>query len=249
MKLNCAIVDDEPLGIQTLTYQLKNYCPEVNLVYSTTSPNDAVKFLNDQSNGIDILFLDIEMPGMNGFTLLSHLNHHDFSLVFTTAYNQYAIKAFKVSAIDYLLKPIDEEELQKAVKRVIETHDGDTQKKLTALYNQLDHASFKRIALPTMDGLEFVKKEAIKYLLSDGNYTYVHLNSGHYILCAKAIGHFEEKLIGHKEFFRIHQSHIVNLNHVTKYVKGNAGYVVMDDGKNLNVSRAKKQDFIVQFSL
>jgi two-component system LytT family response regulator len=194
------------------------------------------------------VFLDIEMPHKNGFDVLNETKEYNYKVVFTTAYDQFAIKAFKFSAIDYLLKPIDITELQQAVEKAKQSSSSSSlDEKMKLFFQQYQPQNNKElIALPVGDAMQFFKQDDIIRCESDSNYTYIFLTSGKKILLAKTLKEIEEALAG-LSFFRIHQSHLVNMNHVSKFSKSEGSYVVMTDGSTLNISRNRKDLFMEQF--
>lgn len=230
--IKACIVDDETLAIAAIRVDLSRHCPSVEVQAEFKSPAQALEFL--KTSTIDLLFLDIEMPEMTGLELLDKLGNFNFDVVFTTAYSEYALQAFKLNAIDYLLKPVDTQELVNTVNRVIE------KKKLTANIPK----PFK-IALADANSLEFVAMDNIMYCIADKNYTTFYLQNGSKKLVSKNIGEYE-KILDNSKFIRIHQSSIVNVNYVSKLIKGENGAAVMEDGCELSVSRAKRKDFLAE---
>ncbi|MEM6725632.1 MAG: LytTR family DNA-binding domain-containing protein [Bacteroidota bacterium] len=248
--MKALIVDDEAHCIETLNIYLDRYCPEVE-VWSTFSDGEkAVEAIRRLQP--DLIFLDIEMPKMNGFEVLEAVKDENFEVIFTTAYDQFAIKAFKVSATDYLLKPIDKEELKQAVQLAAERIDNKEgqspdsfRQHLEALFENIrsKNRNFPNIALPTLAGLEMLKTSTIIQGEADGNYTRLHLEDGGTLLVSKTLKEVALMLEDH-DFARIHHSHLVNLLHIKRYVRGDGGYVVLSNGKSVNVSRSKKEDLL-----
>lgn len=230
--IKACIVDDETLAIAAIRVDLTRHCSQVEVVSEFKSPAQALEYL--RTANIDLLFLDIEMPEMTGLELLDKLGNFNFDVVFTTAYSEYALQAFKLNAIDYLLKPVDTQELVNTVNRVIE------KKKLAANIPK----PFK-IALADANSLEFVAMDNIMYCIADKNYTTFYLQNGSKKLVSKNIGEYE-KILDNSKFIRIHQSSIVNVNYVSKLIKGENGAAVMEDGCELSVSRAKRKDFLAE---
>ncbi|MFI5188259.1 MAG: LytR/AlgR family response regulator transcription factor [Chitinophagales bacterium] len=189
-----------------------------------------------------LVFLDVEMPKMNGFEMLEQLAPINFHLIFTTSYDQYAIKAFRFSAIDYLLKPVDREELQKAVHKVMQYSQPPFPQQLEILMQKFHQpaASINKIALPTIEGLQMIPIDSIISCESDDNYTVLLLKNKRKIVVSSTLKEIEEILEDHS-FVRVHRSYLVNLNEIEKYLKGEGGYLVMSDGSTVDVSRTKKE--------
>lgn len=238
--LKAIIVDDEPYCCEALDALLNRYCPQVKVVGICYSGREALQEIKEQKP--QLVFLDIEMPQMNGFDLLQKILDPDFDLIFTTSYDQYAIKAIRFSALDYLLKPIDRDELQAAVRRVTERNHPPMAQQLELLLQRmhLPTAHINKVAMPTMEGLQMVTVDLIISCESDSNYTIVFLKNKQKIVVSRTLKDIEELLEDHL-FLRIHHSYLVNINEINKYVKGEGGYVVMSDGTTVDVSRSKKE--------
>jgi len=242
------IVDDEKGCRDSLEYLLKEF-PNIEIIAIVDSialAQEAIKNLQPQ-----LVFLDIEMPGGTGFELLEKINPINFDIIFTTAYDQYAIKAIKYSALDYLLKPVDASELKEAINRFSsKKHDQDliNNQFKTLLNNIGGETSHQKIAIPDGEGISFIKITDITHFKSDGSYTYLYsLNNNKPILISKPIGDYQE-MLENEPFIRIHRSHLINIQHVEKYIKGDGGYAIMSDGTKIEVSRRKKADFIEALS-
>jgi two-component system LytT family response regulator len=182
------------------------------------------------------------MPGMTGFEMLQKVRDYTFDIIFTTAYDEYAIQAFKVSAMDYLLKPIDVSELQSSVQKVVDKHESvDSNKKLDILLTNLENGAtgFEKLAIPSLKGLDFVNVRDILYCEGDGNYTTIHTVQGEKFLISRTMKETEE-LLHNPSFFRTHQSYLVNLNGIKQYIKGSGGQLVMQNGTVIMVARARK---------
>jgi len=190
----------------------------------------------------DLIFLDIEMPHMNGFQMLEQLPKINFEIIFTTSYDQYAITAFKFSALDYLLKPVDREELEKAMQKISKKINPPISQQLEILLQRINQPSVpvQRIALPTMQGLEFVPVDSIIHCTSRNNYTEFFLKDKKKLLVSRTLKEVEDMLADHS-FLRVHNSHVVNLNAITRYAKGEGGYLIMTDGSTIDVSRSRKE--------
>lgn len=242
--MKAILVDDENGSRESLALLLEKYCPQVQVLAKADSMTSALTAI--QKYEPELVFLDIEMPNGSGFDLLEKIKDIDFDVVFITAYDHYAIRAIKFSAVDYLLKPVDPEDLKHAVKRVEEKRLskkslGDKYK--TLLSNVKSESKLKKVAIPDGDGLVFINLTDIIRCDSDGNYTYFILNNGKKIMSSRTLGEYEEMFEG-ENFFRIHRSHLVNLDHVKKYIKGEGGYVVLSDNSQVEVSRRKKIEFL-----
>ncbi len=241
------IIDDERNSLELLEWEIKKYCPSLKIVAMCDSPRAGIEAI--QTHRPDLVFLDIEMPTMNGFEMLQKVNPITFDVIFTTAYDEFAVKAFKVSALDYLLKPIDINELKRAVLKFEQKQDKENDEATSSIRTEIIPPSYKkRIALTTSESLIFVDPENIIYCESSSNYTFFHLNTNEKkMLVAKTLKDVEEILVSY-DFFRIHNSYLVNMKHIKEFVRGSGGYVVMSDGNHLTVSRTRKDEFFEMFS-
>jgi two-component system LytT family response regulator len=238
--IKAIIVDDEPYSCESLVTLLERYCPSVKVVdicYSGETALSAIQELQPQ-----IVFLDIEMPKMNGFEMLEKIQEIHFEIIFTTSYDQYAIKAIRFSALDYLLKPVDREELQRAVQKVSQRLHYPYPQQLEILLQRINHpvSSIQKIALPTMEGLQMIAVDSIISCTSDSNYTIFLLKNKQKLIASRTLKEIEEMLEEYS-FLRVHHSHIVNLNEVNKYIKGEGGYLIMSDDSAVDVSRSRKE--------
>lgn len=238
--IHAIIIDDERHSCDALKMLLDKSCPQVQVAAICYSGAEAIKKIKEIKP--DLVFLDIEMPAMNGFQMLEQISSINFEIIFTTSYDQYAITAFKFSALDYLLKPVDREELEKAVQKVSKKINPGISQQLEILLQKINQPAIpvQRIALPTMQGLEFVPVDSIIHCSSSNNYTEVFLSDKKRLLVSRTLKETEEMLADHA-FLRVHHSHIVNLNAVTRYVKGEGGYLIMSDGSMVDVSRSRKE--------
>lgn len=241
--INAIIVDDELKSRESLKILLEDFCTDVRVVelcQNVAEGIDAIKKYRP-----DVVFLDIQMQRETGFDLLNKLDNVSFELVFTTAYSEFAIKAFKFSALDYLLKPIDIEELQNAVEKAKKRVKSNSSDRIENLIKNLkaDNSENYKIALPTSDGLIFIRMRDIVYCEAESNYTAFHLKDGKKYLVSKTLKDYDE-LLGEHYFFRIHNSFVINLNEIKKYVRGEGGYVVMNNEVSLDVSKRRKEAFI-----
>jgi len=246
--LKTILIDDEKACLDSLSQELKQFCPEVEILACCESGKEGVKAINRLHP--DVIFLDIDMPFINGFELLEMVPNIDFEVIFTTAYDKYALKAFKISAVDFLLKPVDTEELKKAVKKVgLLCDQGNAAKQIRFLVEQLkdlENNSVRRVALPTFDGMEFVLMEDILYCQSDGSYTHVILKNDTKLYISKTLRFLEEALCDY-HFFRVHNSYIVNLQYVERFSRTDGGRIIMSNGYAVKVSRSKKDELLKFF--
>lgn len=241
MRINAIIVDDEASARNMLKHLIIEHCPLVHIVAETYSVKEAVKLIN--KNPIDIVFLDIEMGNENGFALFDYFETPKFETIFCTAYSQYAIQAFEVSAIDYLLKPISVSKLQKAIEKAIKMHGQNTIiHRVNALKENLAVASTQKLALPLSDGLLFVKISDILYFEADGSYTNVFMKNKD-ILISKKIKYFEDLMTNDHRFFRTHRSYLVNIDNIDKYIKKDGASILFENGKTIPVAREKIKEF------
>ncbi|MEO7531007.1 MAG: LytTR family DNA-binding domain-containing protein [Sediminibacterium sp.] len=242
--LKAIIIDDEENSLGALKEKVKKHCPSIDIIATCSSPAEGIEKINSLKPGL--VFLDIEMPGMNGFNLLSNVTYKNFETIFVTAYDHYAIKAIRSSAFDYLLKPVDIDELKDAVDRIdLKINSNSTDERLEILLEQLAHPKkeLKRLAISTNEGLRFVKTSDIVYLEASVNYTYIHLANKEKHIISRTIKVFEEMLPA-DTFIRIHNSYIINRDHLEKYIRGEGGHVVLSSGAVLDVAKRKKADFL-----
>jgi two-component system, LytTR family, response regulator len=234
------ILDDEIHATETLGYFIKTRCPNVDLLAVFNDALQAQSFLTE--NSIDLLILDIEMPRLNGFDLLKALQPLKFEVIFVTAYNEFALKAFRYAAFDYFLKPIDELELAQSINRLSKRKAIDTNQRLNYLMEMMLPQSKKpkKIALPTLEGFEFLDLDKIIRIESDSNYVNVFLTEDRHLLVCKTLKEMEETL-SESQFIRVHNSHLVNLDFVSKYIKNGGGSLLTEDGFEVPISRLRKE--------
>ena len=247
-QIRAIIIDDEADARDIIRNNLKEYCEGVDLVGEADGVNSGLQVIKQLKP--DLIFLDIEMGDGTGFDLLNQLDSVKPQIIFTTAYDEFAIKAFKYSTVDYLLKPIDIDELIDATKKVgipVGSTNTMLEEKMNLLLQSVEKKSFDRISLAAINGFQMVDTANIVFCKANGNYSNFYLKSGEKIMVTKIIKEFEQ-LLSPDIFFRIHQSHIVNLKCVGRYIKGEGGMVVMSDGTELNVSRRKKKELISRLS-
>jgi two-component system LytT family response regulator len=242
MKLNALIVEDEANSREILRNYLKKYCPTVNLVGEAATIKEGLDLIN--SNELDLVFLDVEMPFGNAFDLLDKLPDRSFETVFVTAYDQYAVDALNAHAAYYLMKPISIDELIKAVEYVAEIREKEKIMEDRVLVPKFSRVEGK-ITLPQQDGFQVLNVADILYCKADDNYTELYLEKQK-ILVSKTLKYFEDALAEYT-FARIHKSYLVNVNEIIKYKKGKGGSVVISNGKELLVSASKKKDLLSFF--
>lgn len=239
------LIDDERHAIVTLQHALQKF-DDVEIV-ATTQKSSEAKALIEQHKP-DLVFLDIEMPFLNGFEVLEQFDTIDFKVVFVTAYNQYAIKALRMNAMDYLMKPIEQEELREALDKFVNNEMVTTQEQVQQL-NQFNSGKIlDTLALSTQEGLHFVKTDDIMFLEASGCYTYIYLNNNIKHLVSKNLAVFEEVLKDNPVFFRPHKSHIINLRFIKQYIRGEGGELIMQNNSSITLSRNKKQEFLGLFN-
>ncbi|MCK6695299.1 MAG: LytTR family DNA-binding domain-containing protein [Thermoanaerobaculia bacterium] len=246
--IRCIIIDDENNSLEMMEWLLATYCPEVSILAMCNSGAQGIEAIRRHQP--DVVFLDIEMPHMNGFDMLEQFDKLNFDVVFCTAYDQFAIKAFKYSALNYLLKPVDPEDLQETIRRIESKQNTPSREQIDLLLQQLRQANkpaSARIALTTNDGMIFVPTQDILYCEAESNYTKVVLSNGKKMIVARVLKEIDETLSG-GDFFRIHNSFLININHIKKYVRGDGGYVIMDDDVTISISRSRRQAFMEMFS-
>lgn len=240
--IKAVLVDDEEKAIKSLEWELEQFSREIRVVASFTDPFLALEYLKEQVP--DCIFLDIEMPTMDGFQFIQKLQNKEVAVVITTAYNQYAIKALKNQAIDYLLKPIDADDLKETIDKI---HRHNARRLTTSrlekfLISHNTHSQNRKITLNTDGKLLFLENEDILYAESDGNYSTIYLSDGRKLVLTKKLKEIDQ-LLPEKTFFRIHNSYIINLDKVKEYIKTD-GYVVLESHHKIPVSRKKKSDFL-----
>ena len=237
------IIEDEQQSAEVLELMLKKFSDIIEVTEICNTPAKGIESI--QKNSPDLVFLDIEMPRMNGFEMLKKLGAIDFEIIFTTAYNKYAINAIKMRALDYLLKPIDKEELAKALKKCQQSlQQKNMGYKMDVLLKNLSQPSAleKILTLASVDGVRFIKMKDIMRLEANGRYTKFYLTNKEVIVSSRTLGDFEETLSAN-EFFRIHETHIINLLYIDRFHKGN-NYVLLTDKTELPLARRRKDEFL-----
>jgi len=242
--LKAILIDDEPDSIRLLALQLKAHCPHVEIVGQYTGSIDGLQAI--RSLKPDLVFLDVEMPEMNGFELLDQLDDIFFSLIFVTAYNEFALKAFRFSALDYLVKPLDTSELQEAVKKA-EKRQGVDQRQIELLRSQLQRQQQpQKIAVPFHTGVVFVELKDLVYCEAEGNYTKLFLANGKNYLLSKTLREVQE-VLEERSFLRVHREYLINLDHIKSYHKGDAAYLVLQGDINIPVAKNQKERLVQKF--
>jgi two-component system, LytTR family, response regulator len=244
--LTAILIDDELSSLNNLRQKLEEFCVSVQIVATSQKPEDAIFLIRQHKP--DVLFLDIEMPKMNGFGMLEELGDYDAEIIFTTAYNQYAIDAIRVSAFDYLVKPVAIRDLQNAVNRLLTVRSARTKERLHVLRESVADTKSpgNKIALPTNDGLEFIKIIDILRIESSSCYSKVFFVNGKMLLVTRLLKDFEEILAPYR-FFRVHNSHLINLQYIQKFVRADGGHIIMENGDIIGISRRRKEEFLTLF--
>jgi two-component system, LytTR family, response regulator len=242
------VIDDEQHCVRSLLSDLQQHCPSIEVVEACSSAKEgmmAIKKLNP-----DLVFLDVEMPWMNSFEMLEVLGEIKFSIIFTTAHDEFAAKAFRISAVDYLLKPIDANDLKAAVQKVEKKMDegSSVQHISNLLRNMRQSNTEQKIALPQREGYEFVDISSIIYCTAEGAYTKIFIEGKKTMLISRTLGDVEE-LLSPEMFQRIHHSTVVNVSFISQFLRTDGGYVVLKNGEKLSVSKAKKEMLMARLGL
>ena len=238
------LIEDEPEGLQNLKNLLEKHCPDVDVVATGGSNADLLRLTADDADGqFDVAFLDIDLPDGLVFQGLEQLDDIPFDIIFVTAYNKYALTAFDFSAIDYVLKPIEPDDLRRAVSRIrVGRKSASTKQRVELLqqnYTPNTANAFEKIGISGLDGVHFVRLSDIVRLEAEDNYTHFILKTGNKITASKTIKAYEDTLL-RLNFVRVHKKHIVNMNYMKTYIKGEGGYLILENGETIEVSRRKK---------
>lgn len=245
--LKALLIDDESNNLDNLAFLLENDCENILIVGKANSGSLAKEILSKKE--VDVIFLDIQMPNQDGFQFLESLGKHDYKIIFVTAYNEYAIKAIKANALDYLLKPINIDELHATIKKLNQTFSTNDwnrkeQETIQKLLEQIKPSKYsKRLALHQLGSICYVEVDEIVSLQADSNYTIIHLGNLQKMVFSKTLKDFEE-MLDPEHFARIHKSYIVNLHHVKEYKSTDGGMVKMSDGNLWSISRRQLDDFL-----
>jgi two-component system, LytTR family, response regulator len=241
--LKAILIDDELPSLQNLQQKLEEFCPDIKVIATAQKPEEAILLI--EQNQPDVIFLDIEMPRMNGFKMLEEIKEQDFDIIFITAYNHYAIDAIRISAFDYLVKPVAVKDLQNSVHRLINSHRKQVPEKLDVLRQNLSNSRSQndKITIVTNEGVDFYEISQIIRIESSSNYSKIHFKDGKVLLVTKLLKDFEEILAPYR-FYRIHNSHLINLSYIKKYLRGDGGQVIMQNDEVIDVARRKKEEFL-----
>jgi two-component system LytT family response regulator len=245
--LKAVIVDDEPDAVQFIESLLQEYCPRIEVAGKAHSATEGVDVIRAVQP--DLVFLDVQMPHGSGFDLLSVLPEKTFDVIFITAYNQYALQAIKFSAIDYILKPININEFIEAVHKVEEKRagNGNREKVYQTLLENLRMPRPVKLAIPTTDGIEYLNTSEIIRVEADRSYSWFFMTGGRKYLVSRNLKEYQE-LLGELDFFRPHNSHLINLSHVKKFIRHEGGYIEMSDNSNVPISRGKRDLFLAHMA-
>ena len=242
--IKALIIDDENHCCESLSWQLKKYCPEIEIAAVCNNADEGIRAISQHQP--QLIFLDVEMPGQSGFEMLEHLKEIHFNIIFTTAFDRYALRAIKFGALDYLMKPIDKDELTASVDKHLKNGEHISLNQLTALLTHTrrnNDYSFQKIALPTLHSFELVPLSEIVICESNSNYTSVRLSNGKNIVVSKTLKEIAD-LLNAPPFFRVHHSYLVNLQYAIRYIKGEGGNLVLSNEMSIPVSRNKKEELL-----
>jgi len=241
MKIRSIIIDDESMARQLLKAMLEEYCPEVEVLASCENLPEGIKAIKKHQP--DLIFLDIEMPGHSGLEILEFFNDDEvnFNIIFTTAYNQFAIQAFKLSAVDYILKPIEGEELVQSINRFSNLKQKHNYAHLREL---VESKQLKKISIATAQSIKFIELNEILFMKGDGAYTYFHFKNGTDFLSSRNLKQYEDILAENKDFFRCHKSYLININYVSDIIKSDGNFVILNEEHKLAISNEKVNELV-----
>lgn len=241
MKIRSIIIDDESMARQLLKAMLEEYCPEVEVLASCENLPEGIKAIKKHQP--DLIFLDIEMPGHSGLEILEFFNEDEvnFNIIFTTAYNQFAIQAFKLSAVDYILKPIEGEELVQSINRYSNLKQKHNYAHLREL---VESKQLKKISIATAQSIKFIELNEILFMKGDGAYTYFHFKNGTDFLSSRNLKQYEDILAENKDFFRCHKSYLININYVSDIIKSDGNFVILNEEHKLAISNEKVNELV-----
>ncbi len=246
--INAIIIEDERHGLDNLKNLLAKYCPQVKVIGDAGSIETGQALFSNITEKVDVAFLDINLPDGLVFQLLNALGKIDFEIIFVTGFEKFAIKACNYSSIGYVLKPIDPDQLVEAVSRVksFQTENGKINQRVDLFSQYYNNPNkFEKMSIAAQDGIYFINIKDVVRLEGEDNYTHIHMKAGNKLTASKTIKSYEEMLVG-VNFYRVHKSHLVNLNYLKKFVKGDGGYIIMDDDKQIAVSRRRRAAFMEQ---
>jgi two-component system LytT family response regulator len=246
-KLRTIIVDDEPDAVNFIRSIVEEYCPKLEVIGKAQSAKEGTKLIIEKNP--DLVFLDVEMPQGSGFDLLAHFPEKTFDVIFITAFNHYAIKAIKFSAVDYILKPININEFIAAVDKVLDKRNNSDNRNasFTTLLENVRSTLPSKLAIPTSDGMEYLNTKEIIRVEADRSYSWFYLVDRRKILVSRNLKEYQE-LLTDRNFFRTHNSHLINLEHVKKYIRHEGGAIELDDGSQVPISRGKRDLFLMQMA-
>ncbi|MEL7163760.1 MAG: LytTR family DNA-binding domain-containing protein, partial [Bacteroidota bacterium] len=246
MLLNAVIIEDERNGLINLKHMLAEHCEDVEVIGDADGVESGLRLLTDESVNPDVAFLDINLQDGKVFQLLNQLSSIDFDIIFVTAWDQFAMKACEYSSIGYILKPIDHVKLKEAVSRVRPRKTGRTEERLQIMQQFTNHPNaFDKMSIAALDGIHFVKIRDIVRFEAEDNYTHIFLDGGNKITASKTIKAYED-MLSPFNFYRVHKRHVINMNYMKKFVKGDGGYLIMDDDVRIEVSRRRRPAFMTQ---
>ncbi|MCB0638858.1 MAG: response regulator transcription factor [Lewinella sp.] len=244
--IKAVIIEDEINGLQNLQNLLAEHCESVQVVGTAGSVEEGFDLLSELDEQPDVAFLDISLPDGLVFKMLNRLRPITFEIIFVTAYQEYAIKACEYSSIGYVLKPIDPDTLVEAVERIRPRQNNEADKRLELFQNYMNNPNaFTKMSISALDGIYFINIKDVLRFEAEDNYTHIYLNSGDRITASKTIKAYEDMLAPFN-FYRVHKRHVINLNYMRKFVKGDGGYLIMDDGMKIEVSRRRRPAFMEQ---
>ena len=242
--IKAILIDDEISCLSSLEILLNSHCPTVEILRKCQAPMEGIEMIATLKP--DLIFLDIEMPNMTGFELLEQIQRNPVSVIFTTAFQQYAIQAIRYSALDYLLKPIDPKELVQAIQRFQSKESKPSIEQFQFLIDKISQKEYthKKLAIPNLEGFKMISVDDIVHCEADDNYTKIILNDDTKIIACRTLKEIQRLLDDYNNFIRVHHSFLINLNEVIQYVRGDGGYLMMSNGSQINVSRNKKKNLL-----
>ena len=244
--IKAIIVEDEIKSMKNLKNLLGKHCPEVDVIGDALNIDEGIEMFEDPDFKPDVAFLDISLPDGLVFRMLDELKPIDFEVIFITAFNEHAIKACEYSSIGYILKPIDPDELMQAVSRIRIHRSNQMEQRLELFNKHLNNPNvFEKMSISAVDGIYFVSIKDIVRFEAEDNYTHIFLTNGDRITASRTIKAYED-MLQTMNFYRVHKRHVINLNYMRKFIKGDGGYLVMDDGKKIEVSRRRRPAFMEQ---